>query len=1631
MIRGNENDDSIQGNAGNDSIRGNAGTDSISGGDDDDTIGGGAGDDTIQGDAGNDVIRGNEDNDSIQGNAGNDSIRGNAGTDSISGGDDNDTISGGADNDTLLGDAGFDSIQGNAGDDSINSGTGSDTLKGNDGKDNITVADISTTVVQVSGGAGDDNIIVGTLGATFTAAGGLDIDGDSEDTFDLVTVNASLDLTLGISLRDAEVQIKAPLLESDGAQTYSEGVPSPDDRVIVIEDVTFRSTAGGITFNSYVDTANDAALGANDGDIVLDAATGTRFQRNVGNRGSNGPAVGTLAGTREGLGSGTAAEHAITVANGNVTFGQEVTLVKLRGDLRIADTASTVLSENLQRETVLRYVGANDAPVVTVAANNVTIDNLTIVGGKGAAGDGITLDNAAARNDVTINNVTVRGNAGAGIRVGLPANAFQHARLKVTGSTIQGNTQEGIILGSAIDSRIGTNGVAGVDGNLFLENLNEGVLVKIRNAGPNTGNRIQGNSFVNNGKLAINLEGGAGELANGVTPNDKFKTTHTLDGNITDSAATLKLDDVTSVLVGDLIRIDDEYLTVTLVVPATKTLTVLRGQRATAAAAHSTGAIVDVGPTSADADAGANKLQNTPEVLFAFLDGDILKVVYHIPTTKDAAVYGTGLQTEFYLSDFFDDLGATPNGSLLNSTDDLRTGVGADKSDGREGATLIGTDKYEAGDALAPKTAAVRLSGAVMGLLQSAKSRNFETPIRIVATTTDSQGNTSEFSRTVVINPKPGLQSDIKPSPQVPGTPNVTAPIDPNDIPNRFFADELTQSAGFFFTAGPDNPTANSNVERQSLNAAWNTGADGRPVNVLPTFTNDEFGLYQISNQNGSVNSVAPGYTVPFITLTLELGIAATTFTVSNAVALGAVAGDTLVIDQEKMTINPGGVVGNSLTVTRGAGGTTIANHPLQAVVTNLKFSYANAALADGNVKIVRSTATNALADRTGTTPLALDPNQLQGFYLVRNSSRGNLLGNTSDGTTIQSNAGNVPAFDFGSQTIAATPANLALLNKDVAYAFFSVGSANPDQNTSRLLNGQAADQFQGQQAKHHVRTKLDELTGSLVVYLENSYAPRNTGFGASDFDQGVRDSEDAIITLTDSRYRPVFSAIKDVVITLGTANSVTLGSVDISGTATPDDDLVKLDPGTGTFTITVNDEVNTLIEFNQIRARDLRTIIINGNAAANGINLSPPKNNTESFSPVTSAVFVNLDNISLIGNGGNDTLTGSELSDFLDGGNDDDVLIGMSGDDSLAGGLGNDTFFGGARPTTPAAAPKTDAKTALKDGLDTIVETIGAGDVDQTIDKSSMSGALGTDTFDSIERANITGGSGRNKISAEKFAGSVTLNGGDGADTLIGGKLNDLLVGGIGDDSLTGGIGNDSLDGGIGLDMLKGGAGNDTLDGGADLDNLQGEGGNDRLVPGIDAVNDVLNGGSGTDTLAVSDNVDLTLSTTGTTSTLMSGAVLEATLTAIETAVLTDGAGAHQLNASTFNGKVTLIGGAGDDTLTGGAKDDLLSGGAGNDALVGKGGNDILSGGSGTDTLIGGAGNDSLNGDSENDILIGGFGRDSVDGGAGTDTVLGGQGQVGPPRNGRGVKDTGDVFAINLPLSEINEIFATLFAFE
>lgn len=344
----------------------------------------------------------------------------------------------------------------------------------------------------------------------------------------------------------------------------------------------------------------------------------------------------------------------------------------------------------------------------------------------------------------------------------------------------------------------------------------------------------------------------------------------------------------------------------------------------------------------------------------------------------------------------------------------------------------------------------------------------------------------------------------------------------------------------------------------------------------------------------------------------------------------------------------------------------------------------------------------------------------------------------------------------------------------------------------------------------------------------------------------------------------------------------------------------------------------------------------------------------------------------------GNDSILGGTGNDTLDGGNGNDTIAAQDNDDVLLGGDGADWLFGGT------------GNDQLNGGLGSDVAG-GFGDFSFALVCDSVLTGQGTDSLTSIEAAHLTGSVGNSTIDASMATIPVSLFGGDGNDLLIGSSQSDSISGDNGNDTLMGGIGDDRLVGGAGDDVASGGGGDDVLYGGAGRDRLSGEDGNDT-VSGQGSSNDTVSGGNGNDRLDGGDGLDL-LEEAGDvnfvlTTTSLTGLGTDVVV-GIEAATLSSGNGANRLDASRFNGPVTLNGGEGNDTLLGGASNDLLSGGGGDDSLQGGLSNDTLRGGAGADALFGEDGHDNLDGQGgSNDYISGGPGNDVLNGGIGIDIL-------------------------------------------
>ena len=222
--------------------------------------------------------------------------------------------------------------------------------------------------------------------------------------------------------------------------------------------------------------------------------------------------------------------------------------------------------------------------------------------------------------------------------------------------------------------------------------------------------------------------------------------------------------------------------------------------------------------------------------------------------------------------------------------------------------------------------------------------------------------------------------------------------------------------------------------------------------------------------------------------------------------------------------------------------------------------------------------------------------------------------------------------------------------------------------------------------------------------------------------------------------------------------------------------------------------------------------------------------------------------------------------------------------------------------------------------------------------------------------------------------------NGAMPAALMFGGDGNDTITGGSGNDMLFGQAGNDILLGKGGNDLLFGGAGNDTLTGGAGDDQMFGEAGNDRMIWNPGDGTDLMEGGDGIDTAEVNGGNGaevFTITANGTRVRFdrISPAPFSLDIGTTENLVVNANGGDDVITAG--NGLASLI----KLTIDGGAGNDTITGGDGADTLIGGDGNDIITGGRGNDTAQLGTGDDTF-------VWNPGDGSDMVEGQDGTDTL-------------------------------------------
>ena len=270
------------------------------------------------------------------------------------------------------------------------------------------------------------------------------------------------------------------------------------------------------------------------------------------------------------------------------------------------------------------------------------------------------------------------------------------------------------------------------------------------------------------------------------------------------------------------------------------------------------------------------------------------------------------------------------------------------------------------------------------------------------------------------------------------------------------------------------------------------------------------------------------------------------------------------------------------------------------------------------------------------------------------------------------------------------------------------------------------------------------------------------------------------------------------------------------------------------------------------------------------------------------------------------------------------------------------------------------------------IVSRTAAGEL--LVNSGTVAITGGTPTVGNTTQIQIFGRSGNDTLVLDETNGALPRA------VLRGGPGNDTLIGGSGDDHLSGQGGNDTLEGKRGHDSLLGGAGNDVLLGGDGDDQCLGEAGDDRLIwnPGDDT--DFLEGGADTDTVEVNGgNGSEVFTTTANGPRVrfdrLDPAPFSLDIGTAENLVVNMNGGDDGFSATGNLAALIRI------TVDGGAGNDTILGSNGPDVLLGGDGDDFLDGQQGSDVALLGAGNDVFQWDP-------GDGSDTVEGQEGTDTL-------------------------------------------
>jgi Ca2+-binding RTX toxin-like protein len=411
--------------------------------------------------------------------------------------------------------------------------------------------------------------------------------------------------------------------------------------------------------------------------------------------------------------------------------------------------------------------------------------------------------------------------------------------------------------------------------------------------------------------------------------------------------------------------------------------------------------------------------------------------------------------------------------------------------------------------------------------------------------------------------------------------------------------------------------------------------------------------------------------------------------------------------------------------------------------------------------------------------------------------------------------------------------------------------------------------------------------------------------------------------------------------------------------------------------------------------------------------------------------LFGQSGNDTLLGKGGFDFLFGGSENDTLTGGDADDQVFGESGNDRMIwnpgddtdlneGGVGSDTVEVNGGNGAEVFTATANGTRVRFDRLDPAPFSIDIG----TSEALVLNANGGDDSFSAT--GNLAALIG---ITVDGGAGNDTILGSNGADLLRGGDGNDFVDGQQGNDVAFLGAGDDTFqwDPGDGSDIVEGEADTDHLlfngSAGDEMFAASANGGRvlftrnlGNIVMDVDDVEIIdLRALAGADTLTVNDltgtdvtsiNTDLAGAIGGVTgdtradTIIVNGTNGDDTVDVVGAGTSASVLGLHtQVNISNSEGAndslvVSTLGGEDGvtaTTLPAGVIKLTIDGGANDDSLLGSQGADVLRGGDGDDFTLGDNGDDLAQMGANDDVFQWnpGDGNDTLEGQDGFDTML------------------------------------------